>query len=144
MCFRSNLQCVFTVTYNVFSQQLTTRLNSNVQCIFSIMYSVFSLSVALRFLGALAKLRKTTISFVIKLQVFHTVHLHICYNKDYQQMRLSFVLCLYFLFLVFSLHVSSFHKPIIRGSPAVVFMLPFGSCIALLIVCVRQRAGLWW
>jgi len=27
---------------------------------------------------------------------------------------------------------------------AVVFMLPFGSCGALLIVCVRQRAGLWW
>jgi hypothetical protein len=26
-----------------------------------------------------------------------------------------FVLCLYFLFLVFSLHVSGFHKPIIRG-----------------------------
>ena len=29
-------------------------------------------------------------------------------------MRL-FVLCLYFLFLVFSLHVSGFHGPIIRG-----------------------------
>ena len=29
-------------------------------------------------------------------------------------MRL-FVLCLYFLFLVFSLHVSGFHEPIIRG-----------------------------
>ena len=27
---------------------------------------------------------------------------------------------------------------------AVVFMLPFGSCSALLIVCVRQRTGLWW
>jgi len=26
----------------------------------------------------------------------------------------------------------------------VVFMLPFGSCSALLIVCVRQRTGLWW
>jgi len=26
---------------------------------------------------------------------------------------------------------------------AVVFMLPFGSCSALLIVCVRQRTGLW-
>jgi len=35
-------------------------------------------------------------------------------NKNYQQMRL-FVLCLYFHFLVFSLHVSGFHKPIIRG-----------------------------
>ena len=37
-----------------------------------------------------------------------------CYNKNYQQMRL-FVLCLYFLFLVFSLHVSGLHGPIIRG-----------------------------
>ena len=37
-----------------------------------------------------------------------------CYNKNYQQMRL-FVLCLYFLFLVFSLHVSGFYEPIIRG-----------------------------
>ena len=28
---------------------------------------------------------------------------------------------------------------------AVVFMLPFGSCSVLLIVCVRQRTGLrWW
>ena len=36
------------------------------------------------------------------------------YNKNYQQMRL-FVLCLYFLFLVFSLHVLGFHEPIIRG-----------------------------
>jgi hypothetical protein len=26
---------------------------------------------------------------------------------------------------------------------AVVFMLPFGSCSALLIVCVRQRTALW-
>ena len=108
------------------------------------------------------------------------------YNKNYQQMRL-FVLCLYFLFLVFSLHVSGLHGPIIRGissccfyatiwfmqcfvdrlrasadwfvvpymfrafmSPssgvfqAVVFMLLFGSCSALLIVCVRQRTGLWF
>jgi len=39
---------------------------------------------------------------------------YICYNKNYQQMRL-FVLCLYFLFLVFSLHVSGLHRPIIRG-----------------------------
>ena len=37
-----------------------------------------------------------------------------CYNKNYQQMRL-FVLCLYFLFLVLSLHVSGLHEPIIRG-----------------------------
>ena len=66
-----------------------------------------------------------------------------CYNKNYQQMRL-FVLCLYFLFLVFSLHVSGLHGPIIRVFQAVVFMLPFGSCSALLIVCVRQRTGLWF
>ena len=39
---------------------------------------------------------------------------YICYNKNYQQMRL-FVLCLYFLFLVFSLHVSGLHGSIIRG-----------------------------
>jgi len=39
---------------------------------------------------------------------------YMCYNKNYQQMRL-FVLCLYFLFLVFSLHVLGFHEPIIRG-----------------------------
>jgi len=39
---------------------------------------------------------------------------YMCYNKNYQQMRL-FVLCLYFLFLVFSLHVSGFLGPIIGG-----------------------------
>ena len=66
-----------------------------------------------------------------------------CYNKNYQQMRL-FVLCLYFLFLVFSLHVSGFHEPIIRGISSCCFYVPFGSCSALLIVCVRQRTGLWW
>ena len=38
----------------------------------------------------------------------------ICYNKNYQQMRI-FILCLYFLFLVFSLHVSGLHGPIIRS-----------------------------
>ena len=37
-----------------------------------------------------------------------------CYNKNYQQMRLL-VLCLYLLSLVFSLHVSGLHGPIIRG-----------------------------
>ena len=40
---------------------------------------------------------------------------YICYNKNYQQMRL-FVLCLYFLFLVFSLHVSGLHGSIIATS----------------------------
>ena len=39
---------------------------------------------------------------------------YMCYNKNYQQMLL-FVLCLYFLFLVLSLHVSGLHGPIIRG-----------------------------
>jgi len=43
-----------------------------------------------------------------------------CYNKNYQQLRL-FVLCLYFLFLVFSLHVSGFHEPIIRGTSSCCF-----------------------
>ena len=38
----------------------------------------------------------------------------LCYNKNHQKMRL-FVLCLYFLFLVFSLHVSGLHGPSIRG-----------------------------
>jgi len=37
-----------------------------------------------------------------------------CYNKNYQQMRL-FVLCLYFLFPVFSLHVSGLHGPNHQG-----------------------------
>ena len=72
-----------------------------------------------------------------------TENIKFCYNKDYQQMRL-FVLCLYFLFLVLSLHVSGLHGPIIRGITSCCFMLPFGSCSALLIVCVRQRTGLWW
>jgi len=44
-----------------------------------------------------------------------------CYNKTYQQMRL-FVLCLYFLFLVFSLHVSGFQEPIIRGIFKLLFL----------------------
>jgi hypothetical protein len=33
MCFYSNLQCVFTVTYNVFY--------SNLQCVFTVTYNVF-------------------------------------------------------------------------------------------------------
>ena len=48
------------------------------------------------------------------LRFFIPCIFYICYNKNYQQMRL-FVLCLYFLFLVFSLHVSGLHGPIIRG-----------------------------
>ena len=43
------------------------------------------------------------------------------YNNNYQQMRL-FVLCLYFLFLVFSLHVSGLHGPIIRGIYKLLFL----------------------
>ena len=46
---------------------------------------------------------------------------YICYNKNYQQMPL-FVLCLYFLFLVFSLHVSGLHGPIIRGIYKLLFL----------------------
>jgi hypothetical protein len=26
----------------------------------------------------------------------------------------------------------------------VVYMQPFGSCVFLLIICVRLRTGLWW
>jgi len=66
-----------------------------------------------------------------------------CYNKNYQQMRL-FVLCLYFLFLVFPYMFRAFISPSSGVFQAVVFMLPFGSCSALLIVCVRQRTGWWW
>ena len=51
---------------------------------------------------------------IINFRSFIPCIFYICYNKDYQQIRL-FVLCLYFLFLVFSLHVSGLHGPIIRG-----------------------------
>ena len=50
----------------------------------------------------------------INFRFFIPCIFYTCYNKNYQQMRL-FVLCLYFLFLVFSLHVSGFHEHIIRG-----------------------------
>ena len=68
---------------------------------------------------------------------------YMCYNKNYQQMRL-FVLCLYFLFSSFPYMFRAFMGPSSGVFQAVVFMLPFGSCSALLIVCVRQRTGLWW
>ena len=56
-----------------------------------------------------------------------------------------------FLYYVFISFFSSF--PYMFGAfissssgvfQAVIFMLPFGSCSALLIVCLRQRTGLWW
>jgi len=56
-----------------------------------------------------------------------------------------------FLYYVFISFFSSFPymfrafmSPSSGVFQAVVFMLPFGSCSALLIVCVRQRTGLWW
>ena len=51
---------------------------------------------------------------IINFRFFIPCIFYICYNTDYQQMRL-FVLCLHFLFLVFSLHVSGLHGPTIRG-----------------------------
>ena len=51
---------------------------------------------------------------LVNFRFFTPCIFYICYNKNYQQMQL-FVLCLYFLFLVFSLHVSGLHGPIIRG-----------------------------
>ena len=58
---------------------------------------------------------------------------YMCYNKNYQQMQL-FVLCLYFLFLVFSLHVSGLHEPIIRGisSSCSYATIWFMQCFAVL------------
>ena len=55
---------------------------------------------------------KIEIHYKVQVKSFQTEGM--CYNKNYQQMRL-FVTCLYFLFLVFSPHVSGFHEPIIRG-----------------------------
>ena len=52
----------------------------------------------------------------------------LCYNKNHQKMRL-FVLCLYFLFLVFSLHVSGLHGPIIRV---------ISSCCFYATICFKQ------
>ena len=62
----------------------------------------------------------------------------LCYNKNYQQMRL-FVLCLYFLFLVFSLHVSGFHEPIIKGISSCCFYATiwFMQCF---VDCLRASA----
>ena len=66
-----------------------------------------------------------------------------CYNKNYQQMLLF-----YYVFISFSSSFPymfrAFMSPSSGVFQAVVFMLPFGSCSALLIVCVRQRTGLWW
>ena len=56
-----------------------------------------------------------------------------------------------FLYYVFISFFSSFPymfrafmSPSSGVFQAVVFMLPFGSGSALLIVCLRQRTGLWW
>ena len=62
-----------------------------------------------------------------------------CYNKNYQQMR-RFVICLYFLFLVFPLHVSGFHGPIIRGITsccfyATIWFLCLLNQMAAIVLC---------
>ena len=56
-----------------------------------------------------------------------------------------------FLYYVFISFFSSFPymfrafmSPSSGVFQAVVFMLPFGSCSALLVVCMSQRTGLWW
>jgi len=53
-------------------------------------------------------------------------------------MRL-FVLCLYFLFLIFSLHVSGLHGPIIRGISSCCFyaIIWFMQCF---VDCLRASA----
>ena len=66
---------------------------------------------------------------------------YMCYNKNYQQMRL-FVLCLYLFFLVFSLHVSGLRGPIIRGISSCCFYATiwFMQCFV-----DRLRASAdWW
>jgi len=55
---------------------------------------------------------------------------------------------LYYVFISFFLSFPYMFRAFMGPSSgvfqAVVFMLPFGLCSALLIVCVRQRTGLWW
>jgi len=48
------------------------------------------------------------------------------------------------LFSSFPYMFRAFMGPSSGVFQAVVFMLPFGSCSVLLVVCVRQRTGLWW
>ena len=48
-----------------------------------------------------------------------------------------------FFFSSFSYMFLAFMGPSSGVFQVVVFKLPFGSCSALLIVCVRQRTGLW-
>jgi len=67
-----------------------------------------------------------------------------CYNKNYQQMQLFCIMSLFPFFSSFPYMFRAFMGPSSGVFQAVVFMLPLGSCSALLIVCVRQRTGLWW
>ena len=61
------------------------------------------------------------------------------YNKSYQQMRLF---CNIFLFTPsFSYMFRVFTSPSSGVSSAVVYVLPLGSCGALLFVCVRLLCG---
>ena len=66
-----------------------------------------------------------------------------CYNKNYQQMRLLYYVFISF-FSSFPYMFRAFMSPSSWVFQAVDFMVPFGSKSALLIVCVRQRTGLWW
>jgi hypothetical protein len=38
----------------------------------------------------------------------------------------------------------AFMSPSSGVSQAVIYMQAFGSCVFLLIICVRLRTGLWW
>jgi len=58
-------------------------------------------------------------------------------------MRLLYYVFIFF-FSSFPYMFRAFMGPSSGVLQAVVFMLPFRSCNALLIVCVRQRTGLWW
>jgi predicted membrane protein len=68
-------------------------------------------------------------------------------QKDYQLMQL-FILCIYFLFflLIFSLHVSGSHKPIIRGiSSCVLIYNHLVYVVFMLFICVCLWSDLsWW
>ena len=71
---------------------------------------------------------------------FIYLFIYLCYNKNYQQMRL-FVLCHYFLSLVFSLHVSGLHGPIVRGVSSCCF---YATIWFLRCFVDRLRASADW
>ena len=75
-------------------------------------------------------------SFCVKL------HYSVCYNKNTNRCDFLYYVFISF-FSSFPYVFRAFMGPSSGVFQAVVFMLPFGSCSALLIVCVRQRTGLW-